>query len=427
MKNLLLILVALMVAFNAEAQDDPKRMLRNAKRALNSYYLDQLGNVGKLTEAKDLIDQVVVSSEYSNSSEAWYERGRIYAEIAMSDLTLSQFNPSHKSANPNASLIAQQAFEKAYDLAEKGFQKKDALKGMSENVQALSNYGYIVYQDGDQKEAFKAFESVLYAHNLLAENKERVPFSNDEELDNQIYIVAVTALGAGETVKAEKYLNQLLDRKADKPEIYNALYQLMVEKGDDENASKYLQTGRKKYPDDITLLFSEINDALRKGKLDELVGRLKEAIEKEPENVSLYTTLGNVYDNLFQNTEDKVTKEQYFEEAKKYYGQALELKPGYFDALYSMGALYYNKAAEKTQILLTLADDYTAAGLKKYQEMQKEINAVFELALPYFLEADKINNQDKNTMIALKEIYARLNQLDKSNEYKEKLEALENN
>ena len=49
---------------------------------------------------------------------------------------------------------------------------------------------------------------------------------------------------------------------------------------------------------------------------------------------------------------------------------------------------------------------------------------MFDAALPYFLKAEESDPKDRNTLIALREIYARKNQLDKAEEYKKKLDAL---
>lgn len=410
-------------AMLASAQD-AKKMVRDAKRALQSYNLDQQGNSGKLLEGSKLIDGAVESPEYAADFDAWYLRGQLYTEMANRDLLMKSLDPNHKVAVPDASLTAYRSFAKANELAVKGYEKKDALKGLNETVQGLLNYGYDQYQKGDQAKAFNAFEAALMVHEALVAGKEQSPFSKEEDLNNQVFIVGVTALGSGQKEKAEKYLNELLTKNVHKPEVYDALYKLNIEKENLPAAEKYLQEGRKRFPEDINLLFSEINHALKLGKLDDLVNRLKEAIAKEPSNLSLYTTLGNVYDNLFQQEKDAAKKQQYFDDAKHYYGKALEMNPDFFDAVYSIGALYYNKAAEQTQLLQELAEDYTSAGIKKYQAKQKEVNEIFKEALPYFQRADSLNPKDKNTLIALKEIHARLNELDKSNEYKERLDAL---
>jgi len=67
--------------------------------------------------------------------------------------------------------------------------------------------------------------------------------------------------------------------------------------GDKSGAGSILSEGREKFPNDAGLLFAEINLYLKDGRLNELTARLEQAIEQEPNNVSLYVTLGNVYDN----------------------------------------------------------------------------------------------------------------------------------
>ncbi len=148
----------------------------------------------------------------------------------------------------------------------------------------------------------------------------------------------------------------------------------------------------------------------------------------EPNNVSLYTTMGSVYDNLYQNevtAGNKVKAEEYAASALDYFNQALAKDPDNVDALYSIGALFYNKAAAMTQELAKLADDYSRAGTEKYNAKQAEMITQFDLALPYFQKSEMINPNDRNTLIALKEIFAKKNDLDTSNEFKARLEKLD--
>jgi DNA-directed RNA polymerase subunit K/omega len=62
--------------------------------------------------------------------------------------------------------------------------------------------------------------------------------------------------------------------------------------------------------------------------------------------------------------------------------------------------------------------------MKKYDAAQASMLSMFDKALPFFLQAEKSDANDKNTLIALREIYARKNQMDKAEEYKKKMEAL---
>jgi hypothetical protein len=53
------------------------------------------------------------------------------------------------------------------------------------------------------------------------------------------------------------------------------------------------------------------------------------------------------------------------------------------------------------------------------------MDSYFSQAMPYFLKAEGIDGSDLNTLIALKEIYARSNEMEKVGEYKAKIEALQ--
>ena len=89
--------------------------------------------------------------------------------------------------------------------------------------------------------------------------------------------------------------------------------------------------------------------------------------------------------------------------------------------------MYYNQGAALTKDLAKLDADYSKTGIQKYEAVQKEMLALFDKALPYFQKAESLKPSDKNTLIALKEIYAKKNQVEKSNEYKLKLEKLPKN
>ena len=139
-------------------------------------------------------------------------------------------------------------------------------------------------------------------------------------------------------------------------------------------------------------------------------------------------TLGQVYDQLqVKSNEAGETDKanEYFENALTYYQRALNKAPEDFDINYSLGALYYNKAAGYTPALNEVANDFSKAGEAKYNELKTTMADLFAQALPYFLKADTINSADRNTIIALKEIFARQDNFEKSNMYKDKLESLE--
>jgi hypothetical protein len=75
--------------------------------------------------------------------------------------------------------------------------------------------------------------------------------------------------------------------------------------------------------------------------------------------------------------------------------------------------------------LAVLEGDYSKEGTAKYEALQDKIFEEFDKALPYFQKAESLDPNDRNTLIALKEIYAKKNDIEMSNEFKARLDKLE--
>ncbi len=429
------LMVLVLFAGTAQAQQDPKKELKNAGRALATFYLDQTNNKAKLKEAAEAIEVAAASDQTNTLAETWIKKGEIYNEIANQIVIVKQMSLGKMADLPqvqNPALQAALAFQKAFTLSQKSYEKKDALKGLQAAQPNLYNMGIYAYEEKGFPNAFDHFRVLIESHETLKANDQKSSLDTPEAYNDQLYITGLAALSSEKTAEAGTYFEKLYTMGYDKSAIYEAMYKMKMP-ADAKNeagvtaAYKYLEEGRKKYPDDVSLLFAEINHFLKLGKLDELISKLQMAIEKEPDNISLYTTLGNVSDNLYQRESaagNKAKADEYFTKALGYYEQSLQKDPKYFDAIYCAGALYYNKAAALTQELNKLADDYTKEGLKKYNEKKKEIMNQFDLALPYFQRCEMLNPNDTSTLTALKEIFARRDDAEKSNEFKRRLEVV---
>jgi hypothetical protein len=431
MKNFLfLMLPFLILATDVNGQEDIKKDLGAAKRALAAFTLDQANNKPKLGEAKEAIDQVMATSTGQSTGAAWQLKGEIYNEIASQIVQVRQLGFGKLEDLPSAenpSADAYSAFVKAHELALKGVEKKDALKGIQLCQNNLSNLGIYAYEAQNYAAAYTCFNAVLGAHELLSKNSEASSLDVEADYLNQIYITGLAAMNAGKKAEAKALFGKLFEIKYDKGVVYEALYQLYAEE-DIEKAYSFLAEGRKLFPQDVSILFGLINHNLKTGKLDLLLTDLKEAIAKEPNNITLYSVMGNVYDQLYQKmleANEKAKATEYFDQALTYYNDAIKKDPNFVDAIYSVGALYYNRAALLTKEMNALQDDYSKEGMKKYEDLKAKIYAEFNLALPYFQRAEAINPNDVNTLIALKEIYARENQLELSQEFKKRLETVQ--
>jgi len=63
--------------------------------------------------------------------------------------------------------------------------------------------------------------------------------------------------------------------------------------------------------------------------------------------------------------------------------------------------------------------------LKKYEAMKEKVFNQFDEALPFFQKSEMLNPNDTNTLIALKEIFARKDDLPTSNEFKDRLQTVQ--
>ncbi|MEJ6693027.1 MAG: hypothetical protein QNL00_05510 [Saprospiraceae bacterium] len=445
MKKLLIAFMSIFLLVGTiSAQDSPKKMLKKASKNLSKYYQNPAENEAKLTEALELVKAAFESDEAKTNPDAWNTKGKIYNELANAEVKASLLNPEYLIKYADAAQTAYQSFTKGLELGTKKGHKKDALKGMEETIGHLINSAITTYNVKDYASAFNGYKNTLELHDLLKANDAKSPIVDDAQRQEYMFYGAVAGYYGDMKTEATPLFIELADAGYDHALIYEALFSIKCEKNPQDSVYlsdllrledeysyqeglKFLQMGRTKYPDDTGLLFAEINYYLKSGQLEILTDKLKIAIEKEPNNVTVRNTLGNVYDQLYQS-EDKAGNTaksiEYFDLAYDYYNQALAIDDKNFDATYSLGALYYNKAASYTDKINELSNDFSAAGTKKYDAMKAEMDSQFAKARPYFISSEQLNPADGNPLIALKEIYARANEFEKVAEYKAKIEAL---
>ena len=440
MKKLFLLALLAVINFTfSYGQEDPAKLIKKAVKALNAFNVDSK-NVASLDEAKNIIDGVFSSGDMSSNVSALLAKGQIYAGYMIKEQTQKVLNPAYKSTLTfPASYIAFEALSKALTLNPKKFEKDDALKSLQGLSGDINNTGNELYNSGKYEDAFNHFLGSLKIHEFMKANSLPSVLDKPEDFNNQVFIVAAAAMKAKKFAEAKVYNDKLMAANYADGGIYENQYELLMNAGDTKGAEAALAEGRKKMPEDVGLMFKEINHFIKQGKLELLVDKLKTAITKEPNNVSLYTTLGNVYDNLYQKDSmslGKDSKGNYsvmsaiesnsnYKNAESYFTQATTKDPKNSDAFYGLGAFYYNVAAKMTTILNKLADDYSKEGTKKYDAVKAEVFGLFDKSLPSFKMAESLNPNDKNCLIALKEIAARKNEFDLSNEYKKRIEILD--
>ena len=408
--------------------------LKNASKLLAKYNKDPFANAASLSEATSLLTSAFDDETVKNSAQSWVTRGDIYKGLSESQQNSKLLNPEFVIEEPMSAALAAEAYIMADDLVKDADAKtakkvgKGLIEGMKDIEGSLNNYGVALYQEDNYDDALSNFLLEMKIHDLLKAKGEESRLDDATLKGEKLYFIGVTATLAKQYEVAIPYLEQQEAKDTAESVIYQFLYEAYNAVENEEKAAAILTKGRSAFPDDANLLFSEINYYLKKGDLEKMITNLEAALEKEPDNVSVITTLGQVYDQLSVTSDkdgDSAKSEMYYNKASEYYSNSLNGNPENFDLNYSMGALHYNRAATLTDDLNALADDFSSAGVKKYDGIKDQMASYFDKALPYFLKADTINSKDRNTLIALKEILVRKDDFAGSEAYKVRLESLE--
>lgn len=130
-------------------------------------------------------------------------------------------------------------------------------------------------------------------------------------------------------------------------------------------------------------------------------------------NLALATTYGRI------SEEDTTKRDEYLQKAKKLYEEVLKMEPNNISANYNLGIIYYNEGVEIVNNM-----DYSL-DLFELNAVQDKIIELFRQSLPYMLKAYELNPRRKETLIGLQGIYFSLNDIEKSEDYKRQLEALD--
>ncbi len=423
MKKTLLSLVAIFaLTFNFYAQVEPGKAVKKAISAHNAYSGNPDLNADKLNEALDMITVAMESDETNTSYKTWKTAGEIFNDISVRDYNNAVLTQTNDLEDPSAVLSSYTAYKNALKFAEKKFETKESIKALQSVANQLNNVGQLLIPAGDYENGYQVLKAMDDVKKIQTDNGVQITLADPKKHQDHKYLTAYCAMQIKKLDEAKSLFAELRELNYDEPRIYAYGYNISNEM-DGEGDFSILEDGLKKYPDSQEILFAQINYLINAKKYDVLTDKLKQAIAAAPDNPTVYSALGNVYMSLHQEAFAKgdAKSAEYFDESKSYYEQANAIDPNLFDVQYSLGSLYFNKAAEVTKKM----GDLPISEAKKYDMLKAESEGLFNTALPYFKQAEKLNANDINTLIALKEIFARTNDFETSGEFKKRLETVQ--
>ena len=321
-----------------------------------------------------------------------------------------------------------EAYKKAWEIdsKEKGKLKTDVtfLQNISVLRGLYSSEGVKYYNEAEKTKEPETYKKAVAELDKALELDSNYPKLESDTLFNPAlvtYYAGVIAQSGKHFELAEKYYRTCIEKEYEGAKPYHGLASLFKAQELKDKELSILKEGFNKYPDSDELLVDFINYYLGANESEKALDKLKQGIKDNPENQTYHYAVGTLYDSMMQDTTGKYTKEQkaeYEGKAIEAYKKAIELKEDYFNALYNIGALYYNKAA----FILKAAQDIPLNQKKKYDTEKEKANVFFKEALPYMEKAHEIEFRDKNTLMSLSTIYLKLGMRDKQKEIKELLD-----
>ncbi len=433
MKKFLLSLCAFVLVASSVFAQDAEAIFKEANKSWKSYATaggdEKMDLLSQAAQKLDMAMKGADALDEKKANKLYKLRGDVYSELASQSIIKYQIDPEFKITDMLASMKSFESYKTLFEKASKKYAKRDAIEGMKNAVQGMRNMGSVAFQQQDYANSYHNFFNLANGFDFLKENGQTSDvFPTDKEYNDNLLYAALTANAADMKAEARPIIEKLYNDKFDDAGVYENMYKIYAEE-DPDKALKVLAEGREKYPENEALLIAEINYYMSNNKLDELVGKLEKAIELDPTNTSFFLALGSTYDNLTQRelkAGNKEKSDEYFGKAKEYYTRTLEIDAENSSAVYSTGALYYNRAASMLTELIALEEegDYSKAAMAKQTAMRADILKEFENALPFFQKAEKLNPSDMNTLLALKEIYARKDDFEMSKVFKTRIEQL---
>ena len=341
-------------------------------------------NSGELDKAKTAIDKAVAHNKVGKKSSTWEARGDIYVEILTTDDERFQNLADHPSK------IAFESYTKALELDKKGSKRKVINRKLTLLQNQALNQGIMAFNQKQYEGAVNDFLTSISIAELQGNTDTLALFNAAMAYDYN-----------NQSDQAIKLYRQCLDLNYRGEHCCTSLIYIHQKRKDIAGMKSQIQTCRKKFPDDKSLLLYELDFFLLDGEFEKAEKSIQVAIQSDPTNHTYHYVAGNIQENLGN-----------YDQAEKAYLKVMSLNPNHFETNYSLGALYYNEAVGINKKAIEETD------FEKADAMKGEVNKLYKKALPYFEKAKTLKPTDRGILNSLMQLYIQLDQIDKYKEVK---------
>ncbi|MFL5740538.1 MAG: hypothetical protein ACJ75B_10005 [Flavisolibacter sp.] len=384
---------------------------------------------GKYDEAKDKIDKFLADPKNQSNANAWYYKGKIYAELARQDSTGTLTYDAGKEAFD--------AFKKYQQLDPKNIMMTlDQNVGLFQLYDINYNRGIKAYNAKDYAAAYGRMKNAMELEEYIYKKGYAYNGFSFPALDTQL--VNLTASSAWLAKKEDEsipYFETLADAKLSSKEyreIYGLLAQYYLTKNNQAKADKYLALGKQLFPDDDYWVSLEFN-ANDPGKdTVKRLARYEEMLQKYPDNYPLamdYAIELFNYTYTFDKKPADYAARQ--ERTQKALDQAVKLNPQSPLANFVMSQHIYNQIFDLEDAQRAIKGN-TPADAAKRKDLIAKLNQKYEdlllysqkgydlyAAQPSMKTQDKVNQ--RKMAEALADYYDHKKQPDKAQFYRDKM------
>ncbi len=345
---------------------------------------------GDYDKAVSFIEKSLSDPKATGKEKTWRYRGNIYLNVLGS--------PDHSAKYPNAAQLAKESYFKAMEL-------DNSNDYINENKVALANIQALILEKASRQ--YETGDFCSAADNFLVSGEISSKFGIIDSAS--IFNNAYCNDRCGKYDLAIAGYQKSGDLGYNVPDVYIYISDIYTKQGKIEDAKKAVSAARAKYPSHAELLRSEVNFLLNEQKYDQALELLKSLAAKDDANETIWFVLGATHEKLGN-----------LDEQEKAYKKAIELNPKYYDALFNLGATYYNRGVEK----LKECDKIPPREKAKYDDCVAQGDVFFTKSVENLERAYNEKPTDKEIVSALMEAYARTGNLEGNKKLRAELDKL---
>ena len=377
MKKITLLLLALIISAGAMAQ-------KGKITAAETFIRD-----GAFDKAKEAIETAIAHPKSMGLAKTYYVKGKLC------QAAFDSGDPKFADLYPDILMEAYNNFEKAIQLDPKI--KNIIIRDSIYFGNSFLNDAINKFNDRNFKGAMESFERnvTISASDLYV-----------GMVDTLVIFNAGLAAYNGEMYpEAIAHFRTCTESGTEDTKPYIFMSDCYMKMNDTVRAEAVLMEGYKAYPDTLDIILQATQFYLDSDNSPKAFEFVHKAMEMDPDNHILYLVEGSLYMKL----ED-------YEKAIESLKISLEKNPTQFESNYNIGLCYVSITNNMLNEANMIDDnrEYEIARDKAFEEMKK--------AIPYLLEAEKVNPTSVPTLEFLREIYLKLKMMPEFEEYKAKVE-----